>query len=445
MGATSVTEDDVKENIVDDMPKEDSGVDANKLAALKAKSQAKQQDQKMKIVGKKERSLKFGVIGSGQGGSRLAETFYNLSYPAVCVNTAMQDLKFCNVPDSNKLLLEYTLGGASKDMDLGRAAAEANIDAIRELVSEKLSDSQVFIFCTSLGGGSGAGSAEPIISMLNDLGKPVIVIAALPMSNEDAQTKLNSLETLSRLSKLAQTKQIANLIVVDNAKIETIYSNTSQMNFYSVANKAIVEPLDVFNTLSAMPSAVKSLDPMELTKILLDSEGLTIYAEMAVEDYTNDVSVAEAVLNLNGNLLASGFDLKQSKYVGVIFSAPESVWAKIPASSTNYAMAMVNDQCGSPQGVFKGLYTVDSNEDVVKVYSIFSGLGLPAQRVEQLKEETKELTNVAKVKNEARNLNLNLDTGKGTVTEAEKVRQKIAAKSSTFGKFVGNNITDRRK
>ena len=66
-----------------------------------------------KIVSGKERSLVLGVLGSGQAGSRLAEAFYKLGYDSVAVNTAMQDLKFIDIPDSNKLLLEYGLGGAA--------------------------------------------------------------------------------------------------------------------------------------------------------------------------------------------------------------------------------------------------------------------------------------------------------------------------------------------
>src|SRR3990167_7028294 len=37
-------------------------------------------------------SIKIGVTGSGQAGSRLAETFYNLGYLAIAINTARQDL-----------------------------------------------------------------------------------------------------------------------------------------------------------------------------------------------------------------------------------------------------------------------------------------------------------------------------------------------------------------
>lgn len=451
MGATSITEETQPEELIDDVSnlevKQTEQVDLNKLAALKAKNQAKQEGKMAsKIIQKKERSINLGIIGSGQAGSRIAEAFYNLGYDTVVLNTAMVDLKYIKIPDSNKLLLEYGVGGASKELSIGAAAAETHRDAIRLLVSDKLSNSQFNVLCLSLGGGSGAGSCETLVDILSELGKPIIVITVLPMETEDAQTKSNALTTLSKLASYAQTKKIANLIVVDNAKIESIYQNVSQMDFYDTANKAIVNTIDVFNTLSSMPSATKPLDPMEFTKILIDGEGLTVYGEFTIDNYEEDTAIAEAVINnLSNNLLAEGFDLKQSKYVGFMVTANKEVWSKIPAVSTNYASSMVNDLCGNPQ-VFKGFYVVDSPDPVVKVYSMFSGIGLPDSRINQLKTETKELQERVKNKDEGRKLTLNIDTGANeTVSAAQRIKNQIAAKNSTFGKFIGGTVDKRSK
>lgn len=429
-----------------DTPSED------KLAMLRAKL-AKKDDVKKddvmppRIVAKKARSIRFGIVGSGQGGSRICESFYKLGYDVLAFNTAQQDLEHIEIPEANKYLLEYGLGGAAKELSIGREAAEAHKEKINELVSLRLGDAQVLVLCLSLGGGSGAGSCETMIDVLSATGKPVVVITVLPMSADDAQTKKNALETLSKLAKEAQNKRIHNLIVVDNAKIESIYSDVSQMDFYSVSNRAIVAPLDAFNTYSSQPSSVKALDPMEFSKILIDGEGLTVYGEFVVPNYEEDTAIAEAVINnLTGNLLAAGFDLKQSKYVGFIIAANKAVWDKIPTASVNYATSMVNELCGSPQGVFKGVYVSDSTDDVVKVYSIFSGLGLPVSRVDQLKSETKELEGKIKNKNDSRNLTLQLDTGVNeTVSAAQKIKEKIVAKNSAFGKWVNGTVVDKRK
>lgn len=453
MTAKTVTTDNTPEAIMDDVsdkPVESStqSVDQDKLAQLKAKLAAKKSEENVsaKIVEKKTRSINLGVIGSGQAGSRLAEAFYKNGYDAVVINTATQDLKGIDVPEKNKLHLEYGLGGAAKELEIGKAAAEAHRDEIVELVGTKLADSQVHVLCLSLGGGSGAGSCETLVDLLSQTGKPLVVMTVLPMDSEDAQTKNNALETLSRLAKMTQTKKINNLIVVDNAKIESIYSDVSQFEFFKVANKAIVGPIDVFNTLSAQSSDVKPLDPMEWAKLLTDGEGLSAYGEITVKDYEGETALAEAVINnLSSNLLSGGFDLKQSRYAGVLFAAPKRVWDKIPQVYTNYAMSMIGEQCGTPKATFKGIYIVESDEDAVKIYSFFTGLGLPDGRVQQLKAESKALGEAVKTKDVARNLTLNLDTGANeTISEAQKIKEKIAAKGSAFGKLMGSTI-DKRK
>lgn len=446
--------DDISNNdnkVADNLKEEQINLDEEKLAKLRAKLAAKSKEIDMVANSstpvKKDRSINFGIVGSGQGGSRLAETFYKLGYDAVCINTASQDLKFIDIPESNKLLLDHGLGGAAKDLEIGKQAAEKYRDQIKELVGTQLADAQIFILTLSLGGGSGAGSCETLVDILNATGKPVCVITVLPMDSEGAQTKSNALQTLSKLSKFAQTKKISNLIVVDNAKIEAVYHDVGQMDFFSIANKAIVEPIDFFNTVSSMPSASKPLDPTEFAKLLIDGEGLTVYGTIKVFNYQEEDAIAESVIeNLNGNLLAACFDLKQSRYVGVIVVANAEVWKKVTAASVNYALHLVEDQCGHPNEVFKGLYVIDTPEDCVMIYSMFSGLGLPSQRVEQLKKDTAQLGVATKSKDEQRNLTLNLDTGTDpAVSKVQEIKNKIAQKHSSFGKLTSSAIIDRRK
>ena len=65
-------------------------------------------------------AFNFAIVGVGQGGSRLAESFWNLGYRRVgIINTAQQDLSLINVPEENKLLIGD--GGAGKNPDAARS------------------------------------------------------------------------------------------------------------------------------------------------------------------------------------------------------------------------------------------------------------------------------------------------------------------------------------
>lgn len=449
MTAKTFTEESEKEQVQDDLSSAKvETVEVSKLEALKLKMQAKEQEAKMpaKIVAQKVRSYSLGVVGTGQAGSRLAEAFYKEGYDAVAINTATQDLKHIEIPDSNKLVLEGGPGGASKSREVGRDLAIANADAISELLSQKIRDSHVNILCSSLGGGSGSGSLEPLLALLQDQGKPIVVVAILPMNSEDAQAKNNALEALGELARKVQDKTIANLLVVDNSKLELVFSHVNQIDFYRVANESIAKEIDIFNTLSAASSPIKPLDSAEWGRLLVDSEGLSIFGSMDVPNYEEDTSIAEAVIsNLDGSLLAEGFNLKQTRFAGFMVVASEATIKKIPSSAINYAADLLAEKCGQPKSVFKGIYCVDVPDGQVKVHTFLSGLGLPEKTVEHLKAEVASKMAMVKEKEESRNLTLTLDTGlTNNASATQKLKDKIAIKNSAFGKLLGGTV-DRRK
>ena len=102
--STEQIESDVVGGVVDDIVDEVTpvaqsaeAIDMNKLAMLKAKSQAKQTEQKVvNKVAKKERSIVFGIVGSGQAGSRIAEAFYKAGYEAIQPLVLSRILSACN-------------------------------------------------------------------------------------------------------------------------------------------------------------------------------------------------------------------------------------------------------------------------------------------------------------------------------------------------------------
>ena len=100
------------------------------------------------------KGIKWGVIGLGQGGSRLAEQFYKFGYPACVANTAKQDLTFINIPEENKLFMDYALGGAGKDMHIGEVAVKEYSQAVLDLMEKTFkNDVETIIICACGGGG----------------------------------------------------------------------------------------------------------------------------------------------------------------------------------------------------------------------------------------------------------------------------------------------------
>jgi hypothetical protein len=167
---------------------------------------------------------------------------------------------------------------------------------------------------------------------------------------------------------------------------------------------------------------------------------------MRVENYTDEMSIATALVqSLGGNLLASGFDLKQARYAGFMLVAPERVWDQIPSSAIDYANHIISDFCESPLSVYQGIYKEKSDDDCIKIYSMFSGLGVPESRINQIQAEAKQKMDTAKRKDEDRKLTMKIDAGEETVNKAAEIRQRIQNSNSSLSKLQNSVIQDRRK
>lgn len=424
------------------MSEQDSGLDPEILKKLKEKSADTEEETS------KEMAINISVIGVGQAGSRVAELMYKKGYQAGVINTSSQDLEFIKVPEDRKLLLQGSLGGTGKDLDLGRQIFEESEVECENFIKSVLGSNDMLYLAISGGGGTGSSSPDTIIPLMFSTGAPIGVIYILPKDTEDAQSKRNSIETLSRLAKMSTTNMISNLVVVDNAKIEQIYGGLSQSKFWDTANEAIVEPLDIFNTLTATPSRHTSLDPSDFARIISCGD-CSIYGVVEVENYMEETALAEAVIeSLNASMLAEGFDLKQTRVGGVIITGTKKVMDSLPAINVNYCYHMISEKTNGAN-IFQGVYDVHTKSDSVKIYTWFAGLGLPKSRIEVLQTQSQELEQIANEKESQRASMMALDTGKDQTTSiSDEINRKIKKKNSSFSRLQrgrGSLIDARRK
>jgi len=418
-------------------------------AKLNSKNSKEQKEEEVKVISQRSVSIEFAVVGVGQAGSRLAEVFHKKGYDVGVINTSAQDLEFIEVADHQKLLLDGSLGGTGKDLDLGREIFDDSQDQIAQFLDPIIEGNNMVYITVSGGGGTGSSSVDTMVTMLFEAGIQVGVIYVLPKATEDAQSKKNSIETLSRLAKMTVNKMVVNLIVVDNARIEQIYADLSQSKFWEVSNEAIIEPLHVFNTLTCTASKFTSLDPSDFAKIIAAGNCST-YGVIEVEDYMEETALAEAVISsLGGNMLASGFDLSQTRAGGVIITGPESALERLPALNINYCFHIISQQTNGAS-IFQGVYSTPSEKDSIKIYSWFAGLGLPKDRVENLKRESEEQALLAesKEKNSAATMTLDFEEDQVNATSRE-INRKIKKKNSAFSRMQRSggrtSLIDRRK
>jgi len=390
------------------------------------------------------KALSFGIIGTGAAGNRIAEQFNQFGYKVCAINTSKQDLYGINLPESQKLLLDYTHGGAGKDQSLGEEATrefEPEIKALFEATfgSDDLDQIDSILICTSLGGGTGGGSIIPLIEILSDYGITANVLCALPLHSEGTVTKANAIKSLDKLSKLSTGKIINSLIVIDNSRIETLYQDISLGGFFKTANFDIVNTWNTFNTLSALPSDV-AIDPTDFVRIL-SSGSCTIFGKLEVplhienqQVHIDEDDLAEMLLqNLNGSLLADGFDLTEAVRAGVYITGNSEHLNQIPASAFNYLFASLNEELRSAD-LFKGVYTDSRQSNSLTIYTLVSGLGLPRERIEQLMIQSQQ--EVEEMEEKESNASARMEVFQKSTNVEQDRYQKKKKNNSTFGKMV---------
>lgn len=387
------------------------------------------------------KGVRWGIIGAGQAGGRLAEQFFKFGYPACAINTAKQDMTLLELPDDNKLFLDYALGGAGKEMAVGEAALLEYQDDVISLMRKTFGQNvETIVICIGGGGGTGSGAAYNLVKMVVRFGLPVTVLYTLPLNSEGSITKANSIRALDLVARLTADDQVNALVIVDNSKIEQIYPNVSASQFWTCANFDIVNTLNMFNTLCRCDTKYDSLDPMDFVRIF-SVGNCSIYGkiEVPVEIEGGQVlmyedELANQVLStLQSGLLADGFDLKETVAGGIVITGPEDILDQIPAVNINYMYHRLNELIGDAN-IYRGLYRDDDPRPRLTIYTILSGLGLPTQRVESLLREAQSAVDSIESKR-ANKSKMVVDTTQKTTDQEEGIYKDMKQRSTAFGRL----------
>ncbi len=329
-----------------------------------------------------KRAINFTVIGAGEGGGRIAAAFAKLGYRAGAINTAQVDLQGLRaIPAAQRLRLNIGLGGAGQDLTLGRAAIAQQRGAVREFMTALCVDADYLLLTIGGGGGTGSGAVPELVALSQELGLPCAVILTLPHDYEGVRVKANAVQTLQTAHELVQTGAIRPLVLVDNARIDTLFPGLAVGNYWARANREIAGAWDVFNRLSTRPSVVFSaVDGADYARVLARGS----YAALGVSPIgaSDEGAIAQALRgNIHNGLFANGFDLATAQATAAIISGSQAALDRLPMNQLMRGFETLRELVGSGE-LFRGAY-VDKGAKL-RVYTLMAGLSLPGGRVGEL-------------------------------------------------------------
>jgi len=345
-----------------------------------------------------ETAVKMAFIGAGQGGGRIADSFYNFGYRKVCaINTTQQDLRGLKMPEERKLLISAE-GGAGKDPAKGEAAAKGAYEDIMDHMMRSWGEGAEYLYvCVGGGGGSGSGSWPVIVDAMReyakstDIEKPLYkhlgVILTLPKRSEGSRVQRNALLAVQTALDMLEKKKISSLVLVDNSKIHELYPGLPVKMFWKVANDTFTGIFHTFNLLAAKDSDYNTFDRADYRSVV--QNGLMIFGRTRVDNWRGKEDISQAVRqNLAGSLLADGFDLATANMAGAVVVAHDDVLGEIPMENIDYAFNSLGRALGN-EGItlHNGIY--EGRQPGMQVLTIVSGLDAPESRMKELEDKSK--------------------------------------------------------
>ena len=205
------------------------------------------------------------VVGVGGGGNnavnRMVASGIQGAY-FVAVNTDTQDLMMSNADEIVQIGKELTKGlGAGSNPEVGKAAAEENIDDLRRM----LKDTNLLFITTGMGGGTGNGAAPVIARLAKEMGILTIGVVTKPFKFEGPRRSQNAEKGISEMKQYVDS-----LVVIPNEKLYTIFNkDVSFADAFSYADDVLLQAIQGVSEVISVNGLI-NLDFADVATIMRD-------------------------------------------------------------------------------------------------------------------------------------------------------------------------------
>ena len=217
-----------------------------------------------------EESLKTGaklkVIGVGGGGGNTLNSMCSSGdldgVEFVVANTDLQALNNSFVDNRIQIGAKITKGlGAGSNPEIGRRAAEEDI----ELIREKISDADILFLTAGFGGGTGSGALPVVASLAKEIGVLSISIVTTPFLFEGKRRMAQAKAAVDQLRGIVDT-----LIVVPNQRLlEVADPKISMLDAFAMSNDILLQAVKSIADIITKPGHI-NVDFADVRSVMKD-------------------------------------------------------------------------------------------------------------------------------------------------------------------------------
>ncbi len=265
------------------------------------------------------------VIGVGGAGSNAVNSMItgpeNPSIEYIVANTDAQALQLSPALKKIQLGTKITKGlGAGSNPDLGRRAAEENLDTVLEQVM----NSDILFLTAGLGGGTGTGALPVIANAAKELGILTVAIVTKPFLFEGKRRMKYAEEAIKNLKDAVDT-----LIVVPNQRLlEVADAKISMLDAFALSDSVLQQAIRGISDIITKPGHI-NVDFADVRTIMKDM-GMAIMGtgrargvdrarlatlEAIRSPLLENVSIAGAkgvLLNITGNVELGLYEINEA-------------------------------------------------------------------------------------------------------------------------------------
>lgn len=362
------------------------------------------------IIDKASVSIRYGILGLGQAGGKVADAFAGCripgknirNYPAMAVNTSKADLDALNkIPPNYRFELPNSHLGAMRQPELGYKAImqDGAMEKIVKLCGDLFVDVDQVIVAAGIGGGTGTGTLQAVCETLVENGYNVIPMITLPRDLDSLEEKKNAVDFLGAFQEMIGIGMVSAPIIVDNNLLYNHYVKNAawDTDWKQDSNQQIVKAINEMNAASGIASQT-TLDGAELLKIQRSGGCSTIgKAVINISTETNNETILETLQEelseaLHYGLLCDYPKLNEARAAGVQVLLPSSMTFGVAMEQT--IDTVLKERMPTLISKFVGYVPVDGLKDIV-IYTLVSGLNLPDRVNELMQSVTKEIEYLA--------------------------------------------------
>ncbi|MEM9423494.1 MAG: cell division protein FtsZ [Spirochaetota bacterium] len=303
------------------------------------------------------------VVGVGGGGSNAVRRMVEYGLDGVqfiTANTDLQALESFQSPSLRMLTLgEKITGGlgAGGNPEVGREAAEEDVEKIRELLNEA---HMVFV-TAGMGGGTGTGAAPVIAAAAKDMGKLCVAVVTMPFHFEGRRKYELALQGLQELSKVVDT-----LIVIPNQLLlDVLDRSISVADAFASADEVLRMGVKGIADLITQPGDI-NVDFNDVCTVMRDSGK----ALMGIGVCSGEDRADQATRQALENPLLSGSEMRGATGLLVQITADETFLLEEYRIIMEQINAYVNTESAT---VISGYAIDNQKKDEIKVTVIATG------------------------------------------------------------------------